>query len=298
MMFLMQLLVPVPAVLKDNEITTLRVLLYPFVPNRLSIFQKIEAQFEKDNPGVNLELVDDPELLDSYYSGGLLKASADVYEVDTILLSDLIKLNKITQIDFPVDDFSKEAINAVTRNNSIYAIPHWLCGNFLFYKKGDKEIAEAKSWIELNAIMKKRNQAIFIDLKGKSTLGEWYFTVLSEIEGLEAAQKSILEKDSPVDNVVTKLASILETCPDGFCRNDELHDRSGYYSRAFISGKSSAYIGYSESIHYGIQYAIDNCTNTSGCLSVDDIEVRKLHSFTEEPMSRGIGWVNATCHRF
>jgi len=285
-------LVSIPTFSNGNEITTLRVLLYPFVPNRLALFQTIEASFERDNPGVNLELVDDRDLLSTYYTGGLLKASADVYEVDTIMLADLANSSKIVPLDLPSVDFYKEAIKAVTRNNSIYAVPHWVCGNFLFFKKGDKEIEDAESWTELLRIIKNRNQSLFIDLKGKSTLGEWYLTVLSEIDGLEAAQKSILESDAPRPSVVSLLTTVLDVCPDGFCRNRDLHDRTGYYARAFISGKSIAYIGYSESISYGIQYSLDNCTSTSGCLSINDIAVKRLPYFVENPKNKGIGWVD------
>jgi len=67
---------------------------------------------------------------------------------------------------------------------------------------------------------------------------------------------------------------MLKSCPAGFCCNDDLHDRTGYYSRAFIAEKSSGYVRYSELIHYGIQHAIDNCTKTSGCLSKDEIGVQ------------------------
>lgn len=279
-------------VLAYEEKETLRVLLYPYVPERLSLFQKIEGQFEKDNPGVNIELVDTPDLLENYYSGGLQKASADVYEIDTVLLSDLIKLGKISEINFPKQDFSNEAVAAVSRNGVTYAVPHWMCGNFLFYRKGDEELTNAKSWNDVRNILRQRLEVLFVDLKGKSTLGEWYFTVLSELQGVNEAQQSIIKSDNLNPEVTNLLKLILEVCPDGFCRSDDLHDRTGYYSRAFISGKSSAYVGYSESIHYGIQYAIDNCISTSGCLPLNDIAVKRLPLFHDSPMSNGIGWVD------
>jgi thiamine pyridinylase len=270
---------------------TLRVLLYPYVPDRLSLFQKLENDFEKDND-VNLELVDTPELVDGYYSGELQSSSADVYEVDTILLSDLIKMGKISKIDFPKSEFSNEAVAAVSRSGNTYAVPHWQCGNFLFYHNGDSEIANAKSWSEIQAILKTRNQSLLVDLKGKSTLGEWYFTMLSEINGVAKAQEAINNSDTLDANVTTLLNSVLASCPDGFCRDNNLHERTGYYARAFISGKASVYIGYSESIHYGIKYGIENCTSTSGCLSISDIAVRKLPTFTNTSMSGGVGWVD------
>ncbi len=288
-----QLLIFMPAISKENQIDTLRVALYPYVPSRLSLFQKIEETFEKNNPGINLELVSDSNFLSYYYSGGLQKVSADVYEVDTILLSDMIKLGKIAQIELPTTNFNKEAIDAVTRNGALYGVPHWLCGNFFFYKRGDKDLESASTWLEINNILKRRKEGLFVDFKGKSTLGEWYFTILSELEGIENAQESILEGNTLNPNVVSILTSMIETCPAGFCRSDDLHDRTGYYSRAFMSGKSSAYVGYSESIHYGIQYALDNCIDTYGCLSIKDIAVRRLPPSLKNSKSNGLGWVNA-----
>ncbi|MFO1432925.1 MAG: extracellular solute-binding protein [Candidatus Competibacteraceae bacterium] len=287
-----QLTICMPA-LSSEERETLRVLLYPYVPNKLSLFQKIEKDFEKDNPGVNLELVDTSDLIKEYYSGGLQESSADVYEVDTVLLSDMIKLGKISKISFAEKEFSHEAVAAVSRNGATYAVPHWLCGNFLFYRKEDNEIANAKSWNDIEEILKNRHQALFVDFKGKSTLGEWYLTVLSEIQGVDSAQQSIIKSDTLNPEVTKLLNSILNACPDGFCRNIDLHNRTGYYSRAFISGKANAYVGYSESIYYGIQYSIDNCIDTSGCLSVSNIAVRKLPSFRDNPVSNGLGWVDA-----
>ncbi len=278
---------------KENEATTLRVALYPYVPNRLALFYRVEEIFEARNPGVNLELVDDTTLIWEYYSGGLQATTADVYEVDTILLSDLVKSGKISAIKLPPGSYTDEAISAVTREGQVYGVPHWLCGNFLFYKKGDKEIENAATWKDLNEVLLNRNEAMFVDFKGKSTLGEWYLTALSGIYGLEKAQSLVLENDVLDENAVSNLQVMLKSCPAGFCRNDDLHDRTGYYARAFIAGKSSGYVGYSESIHFGIQYSINNCTSTSGCLPTDDIAVRRLPGYSDSLVNEGIGWVDA-----
>lgn len=277
----------------ENKIMTLRVALYPYVPGRLALFHKVETIFESRNPGVNLELVEDKSLLWDYYSGGLEATQADVYEVDTVLLSDLIHSGKISPLELPSTSYSKEAIEAVTRDGKTWGLPHWLCGNFLFYIKGDKEIEKAATWKELNTILASRNESIFVDFKGKSTLGEWYLTVLSGLYGLEKAQDMVLKQKSLDSTAVNKLKAMLEECPTGSCRNDDLHDRIGYYARAFMSGKSSAYVGYSESIHFGIQYAMDNCTETTGCVSVDNIAIRRLPGFDGFSGNEGIGWVDA-----
>jgi thiamine pyridinylase len=85
---------------------------------------------------------------------------------------------------------------------------------------------------------------------------------------------------------------VLSGCPTGYCRSKDLHERTGFYSRAFVRGEASAYIGYSESLHYGLQEAIDNCRAGAGCLSADDIAVRRLPPVVASSTSDGIGWVD------
>ncbi|XUJ32284.1 hypothetical protein ACQ5SK_27000 [Bradyrhizobium japonicum] len=83
--------------------TVLRVALYPFVPDRLALFEKIEAIFECENPGVNVVLISTPNATDNYYDDddekkkGIQFVDADVYEIDTILLSDFVNLEKSRQ---------------------------------------------------------------------------------------------------------------------------------------------------------------------------------------------------------
>src|SRR5476651_848257 len=67
---------------------TLRVALYPYVPGQYSAFMLLAREFQKHNEGVTLELVEvDPSK--DYYSDGLTTLNADVYEIDSILLSEM-----------------------------------------------------------------------------------------------------------------------------------------------------------------------------------------------------------------
>jgi thiamine pyridinylase len=117
----------------------------------LPCFEKLESRFECDRPGVNVVLVSSANATDDYYSDdesahkGFQYVSADVYEIDTILLTEFIALGKIAPISLPYDDFAPEAIEAVSRGGKVYGVPHWRCGNFLFYRAGDVEIANARS---------------------------------------------------------------------------------------------------------------------------------------------------------
>ena len=71
------------------EAITLRVALYPYVPDRYALFALLAREFQRRNEGVTLDLVEVAPTKD-YYDGGLLALNADVYEIDTILLSEMI----------------------------------------------------------------------------------------------------------------------------------------------------------------------------------------------------------------
>jgi thiamine pyridinylase len=278
---------------------TLRVALYPFVPDRLALFQKIEAIFECENPGVNVVLISSPNATDNYYDDddakkkGIQFVDADVYEIDTVLLSDFVNLGKIAPIELPFDDLAPETVKAVTRNSNVYGVPHWLCGNFLFYRKSDAAIANAVTWKELVGTLGKRRATLLVDLKGRSTLGEWYLTALSANVGLEAAQTQIVSKAPVETSAISYLQQILSACAVGFCRSQTLHDNTGFYARAFVRGQAAVYIGYSETIYYGLREVADNCLPTSGCMSEDEIAVRALPRFDAEKAETGVGWVDA-----
>jgi thiamine pyridinylase len=275
--------------LRAVEPVKLKVALYPYVPDRYVVFALLAREFQarKENEGVTLELV---EPGDEYYSGGLLKLDADIYEIDSILLSDM--LQKIAPLSASLSSFSPEGIEAVTRNGIVYAMPHWLCGNFLFYRKGDAEIRDAVTWDQLIDVLKKRKKPVMADFFGHLTLGEWYFTMLADRIGVDAAQSAVLAGTQPDPQVVSDLNMILSGCPTGFCRSKDLHNRTGYYARAFVRNQTAAYMGYSETLHYGLQEIIDDCRDDSGCLSPDDIAVRRLPQLTKDGPPGGIGWVD------
>jgi len=128
---------------------------------------------------VNVVLISSLNATDDYYTDddankkGIQFVDADVYEIDTVLLSDFVNLGKIAPIDLPFDDLAPETIKAVTRNSNVYGVPHWLCGNFLFYKKSDTAVANATTWKDLVDVLGKRHETLLVDFKGRSTLGEW-----------------------------------------------------------------------------------------------------------------------------
>jgi hypothetical protein len=56
------------AAIQPVEPVVLRVALYPFVPDRVALFEELESRFECNHPGVHVELVSSPNATDYYYN--------------------------------------------------------------------------------------------------------------------------------------------------------------------------------------------------------------------------------------
>jgi thiamine pyridinylase len=262
------------------------------VPDREAILYRLAQGFEATHPGVHIAFVDTDDFTSNYYKGGLQRTSADIYEIDTILLADM--LQHLAPVELKPADFYPEAIAAVTRDGRILGVPHWLCGNFLFYTKGNQAIESASSWDELVQALAGQKSDVLVDLKGSSGLGEWYLTVIADRLGIDKAQDLVLSRPPLSGDAVNALTHIVKACPKGLCRSSTLHQpRTGYYARAFVRGHHAAYIGYSETIYYGLEDAQQNCLPSDPCLTQDQIAVRRLPPFGAEGSDKGVGWVDA-----
>jgi thiamine pyridinylase len=284
---------PFRAFAEYQQPITLRVLLYPFVPDQYAIFTFLAREFQRrpENKGITLELVEIPPDKD-YYADGLITSEADIYETDSILLTDMIKTGKIAPLSLSLSPFAKEAAEAVTRDGKVYAAPHWLCGNFLFHRRGDAAIADAATWADVLKEMNGADKGLFIDFFGHLTLGELYLTLLSNRLGVSGAQTAVMQSAEPDAQALGDMRSILAGCPAGFCRSKALHNKAGFYARAFMRGEARAYVGYSESLHYGVQEVIDGCHPGSGCLDPGEVAVRRLPPLSAVGSNEGIGWVD------
>ena len=274
---------------------TLRVAMYPFVPESVDVFHTLETEFERAHDGVNVELVDEYKddqgkshsLAADYYKGGLERAVADIYEIDTVLLGDMA--SKLQNVTLEPGAFRPELGDAVTVNGQTLGVPHWVCGNFLFYRRGDAAVRDARDWSDFTPLTS--HGGILTDFQGTSTLGEWYLTALASDDGQPGTIMARLKEPSLDPSALKTLTTMLGLCPSGFCRSQAFHDRVGFYGRLFARGRSRGYIGYSETLHYALQEIGESCAPTDGCLSADDIAVRALPLDSDH--GRHVGWLDA-----
>jgi thiamine pyridinylase len=140
------------------EKTALRVNLFPYVPDAAGdglhgMAARIKSEFEKQNPSVNLEVTLDKN--NDFYSLDNYRdwlTRFDVVEPDTLFLTDLVKAGLIEDWGSPTEtDWQPPARNGASVNGKIYALPHWLCGYFLFSR--DPHIAKADNIRDLVAAL-------------------------------------------------------------------------------------------------------------------------------------------------
>jgi thiamine pyridinylase len=256
----------------------LRVAIYPFVPDKESYFSLVKTDFEAKHPDIRLSIVD---LSDNYYNesapNAITTTDADVLEVDSVLLDDLISSGRIqampSSMNIRADMFAPVARGAMKSGPEVFSIPHWLCTNYLFVVRQDT-LTHARTLQELMSAIAPSHPSgagLLLDLKGQGTLGELYLeVVLDRDRSLDRAARHLISAhpDGAAEQV---LESLRRMCDDGLCRDDQHHREEDAYPRLFAQGRGRAFLGYSESLYY-IDKESRTCTG-AGCVTPSRIAV-------------------------
>ena len=254
---------------------TLSVVIYPFVPDQMDLFYQTKQDFEAAHPDINLQIID---LSENYYDPSKEKSvsgtTANVYELDTVFLQDFVTAKKIKVLPDSLVPAEGEVL-ANTKNGSMiggvwYGVPHWVCGNFLFYLTSDTALANAQTLSDLKNVVTPSN-GIFSDLAGKSNLGEYYIDVLNDRYGDSSAFQNFLTVETLDQGAVDDLNDVLNLCPAGYCRSVDFHERDGFYPRQFARRAVRAYVGYSESLYNVIMEIENSCSAADNCVDINDV---------------------------
>jgi thiamine pyridinylase len=262
-----------------NNARHLRVVIYPFIPDYPGFVKDVGERFSAtpEGRGVTIDFID---LTDGYYNSSSDKfvgaVPADVYEQDSVLLKDFVDAHKIRTLPSALTPLDGEFVPAAQRRayleNRLYGYPHWICANFLFYRKGDSAVGSAGTLADLERILGSSSQSpqpLLADFKGGSTLGEFYLMSLfgryGDWSGVEAHLDGL---DASKVNDVVRLAAL---CRAGHCHSGSRHDAPGSYGRAFARGGGRVLIGYSELLYYvGAEQQL--CHQAEGCLCPRDLD--------------------------
>ncbi|UUL82582.1 extracellular solute-binding protein [Sphingomonas qomolangmaensis] len=287
-----------PSIAQDSAAPPRRVLkasLYPYIPDASTAYWAIEQEFEARHPQIDLQIT----LKSGYYDErpakeGIVHENADVYELDSVFLDDFVQAGRIAPLTGFGDvveqllPFSREI---VTKDGKLLGLPHWVCGNFLFYREGDKAIEDAKSLGDIErALRSQPDQWLIADFSGKSTLGEIYLDgAMDQFATRDAALRRV-DPNRLDPGVVGMMTRAIALFRPGFGRDGDYHDRAGFYAGQFARGAGRAYVGYSEQLFFAMSESMLSCRKDEGCLDPKTIKV------AEWPLadrgSQPIAWVD------
>lgn len=272
---------------------TLRVVLYPFIPGFEASAEYIKLRFESEHPGVTLEIID---LHTNYYNSAddnyVGAVDADVYELDSVFLRDFVAQGKIVELPSEALLSPDQLLNNADRGTRLdgkrYGAAHWVCRDFLFFAVADTPNPPIATLSDLKKFIGS-GRGIIMDLRGKSTLGEYYLvSAIDHYGDWKLIYPSKVEKMDP--SVEQDVLALGKLCDKASCRSMVLHDYTGTHGAEFARKQGKALIGYSESLHDTLTETA-SCSDPAACLSDKQIDVADLP--LDDAGSRPMTWVDS-----
>lgn len=270
---------------RASERTILRAALYPYIPEKAECYWKLETDFEDQHPNIDLRFVD---LGEDYYSGGLEKAlkekKVDVAEIDTVLLPNLVESNLIEETILSSEkqhELLPQSVEASKINGKLFGVPHWVCGNFLFFRSDDPSVVKLRACTSLKSLKtilgtpSDESEMLLTDLQGSSTVGEKYLDALFDIYTTKEVVEQKLASPTPDVQAVEALQTLFRLSPNGICRSQWHHDLGQYYAKQFAHRRCRLLLGYSEMLHDvsdEFLHGVREGTPAVGKLGAEDIE--------------------------
>jgi thiamine pyridinylase len=257
----------------------LTVALYPFIPEFISAAEHIKLKFEAENPDIELTILD---LRSNYYASDqdnyIGNVDADVFELDSVLLEDFYNQKKIREMPdqalLPPGELLRNADLGTRIGGKRYGAAHWVCRDFLFYSLADKPAKDIRSLSDLKDFIGP-NKSLLMDLKGKSTLGEYYLVAAFDHyhDWAQIYPSKLKNLDPSIEEDVKQL---MQLCDTASCRNQIVHELTGIHGAEFSRKRGKALIGYSELLHDVLAETTFLCSNPGDCLADKEIDVADL----------------------
>ena len=235
----------------------LNVSLYPYIPQLASLnFSNLTAYvtqtFQSQNPQVLLNAVMNGNLDIYSYTGlpALLNAGGfDVIELDMLYLGFIQSGNLITPQTISGDTPWPVAQQAASIGGQLWAIPSWLCTNFLFsYDSGVDSVVTLANYLTYAASRSNNLPEIATNLVGSWGLPSSYLNAYVQQYGFAQIASGIANPADPT--VIDNLVQIANTCNFGGLNNCI---NGGYkvlpnggIEQLFANGKVSMVSDYSE----------------------------------------------------
>lgn len=253
--------------------TPLSVALYPYLPDAggdgfRAMLDRIEQEFEDDNPDVDLTLRTfddaggfyDPEQLSRWLSDPPEAGGFHVVEIDTVLLGEIAERGLASPWELPSagDAFHPAASAAAAWGGVARGVPHWMCGFYVLSE--DPAIASAATFDALLAALQAAapegpTEGNFIS---DWDLSAMYLSAWADAKGAADLAAAVT---APVDPALAaRLADLAGTCSaDGQnpCIDGTYLDGWDMPAEHLAAGAAPAMFGYSERLHVALRAGAD-----------------------------------------
>lgn len=187
---------------------TLRVALFPWVPNPEGINEIVKTHWQKRHPEVVIEFVTDLDVWDGGYDLDP-PDNIDVFEIDAFMLDYFVRNNfalplRRNMVE-EIDDFYDFSLRGSMVNGQLFGIPRLSCTPMIFYRKGDAAIAGAKGVGDLFRIIGANADPSTYPPKGKGLLIDFTSGTICACYYLDcvADSKDIYSVGAPLQEIST-----------------------------------------------------------------------------------------------
>jgi thiamine pyridinylase len=242
----------------------LKLVLFPYIPDAAgdkfqSLMRELKNGFEQAHPQINLQIVIDGDMdLYDLTPGNTLNRllgsgaeAAQVVEIDTILLGDLVANKWVQPTGMKPSEAFQAAQQAASINGEPYAVPTYLCSNVIYARSNT--IQKATNGLELVAALTKIDpKAVPIagNFLGSWTLPSTYVDAWADTKGttnLRAAYHPTLDP-----RTMTDLRAVIHSCKvsgKNPCMDKTYKDNTEA-EKAYALGKANGFFGYTERLYY------------------------------------------------
>lgn len=243
---------------------SLKLVLFPYIPDAgndkfQSLIRALKRGFAQGHPEIDLQITIDPgaDLFDLEPGGTvnrLLGSGADaaqVVELDTMLLGDLVANQWVQPTGIKAADAFPAAEQAVSVNGELYAVPTYMCTNVIY--TGNSAVQKAANGTALIAALAKidpKAAPLAGSFEGTWTLPSLYADAWADTNGaadLGAAYKLPLDPET-----MTDLRAVIRGCEvsgKNPCLDTTYKDNTEP-EKAYALGKANGFLGYPERLYH------------------------------------------------
>ena len=255
----------------------LHVSLYPYIPDPAAAALALKQGFERTYPDVIVDIT----LNDNYYSPkpedkGVLYEDADVHEIDVVFMRDFLAAHKLQPPGIEIaDKLTPLARQAATYDRTLWAVPQWMCADFLIYRADKKALDDAHTLNALEAAFVP-DHGLLLNMKGEGQIGELYLTSLLASTGQTPEATLAHLSATPDPAILARLERLLALEPAGMGRTAAYAEVESFYARQFARRVGSAFVGYSEMTHEVLDETAKACRVEDRCVTAEQIRVASL----------------------